>query len=179
MRQETRMAGKVRAIKLPAKSKSKRAGAVSAKSLKARASQLALAASPLQYLGVKQGANLRLSRLVTEGLSTDAAETLAGNLDLSASEFTANYLLLPKQTLARRKTEGKLTTAESDRVLRFARLLKQATDMMEGDKTAAIRWLKAPQVLLENQTPLEFARTESGALEVQQLIGRIEAGVLS
>jgi putative toxin-antitoxin system antitoxin component (TIGR02293 family) len=64
-------------------------------------------------------------------------------------------------------------------VARFARLLKQATDMMEGNQNAAIGWLKSPQVLLENQAPLEYARTESGAAEVQQLIGRIESGVYS
>jgi putative toxin-antitoxin system antitoxin component (TIGR02293 family) len=175
------MAGKVRAIKRPAENKSKRQGAVSAKSLKAKAAEMAFAASPVQYLGVKKGGggSLRLSRLVADGLPTQSAEILAGNLDLSASDFTTNYVQLPKQTMARRKVEGKLTSAESDRVVRFARLLKQATDMMEGDNAAAIRWLKAPQQLLENQTPLEFARTESGAIEVQQLIGRIEAGVYS
>ena len=81
--------------------------------------------------------------------------------------------------MARRKNAGKFTVDESDRVVRFARLLKHTTDMMEGDQDAAIQWLKTPQLLLENQTPLEYARTESGAAEVQQLIGRIEAGVYS
>lgn len=177
------MAGKVRAIKRVAESKAtpKREGKVAAKTLKTRAADLAYQASPVQYLGVMQdqGKTIRLSRLVADGLSTQAAECLAENLNLSASDFTTHYVQLPKQTMARRKAAGKLSIAESDRVARFAQLLKQATDMMEGDKSAAVRWLKAPQALLENQTPLTFARTESGAAEVQQLIGRIEAGVYS
>ncbi len=138
-------------------------------------------ASPARYLGVKkgQGSNLRLSRLVANGLSPKSAEFLAENLNLPASEFTIHYVQVPKQTMARRKALGKLNVAESDRVARFAQLLKQATDMMEGNQSAAIGWLKSSQILLENQTPLEYARTESGAAEVQQLIGRIERGVYS
>lgn len=178
------MASKLRAVKRTAGTKAstpKRESKVSAKALKTKAAALAHAASSAQYLGVAQkpGRTIRLSRLVADGLSTQATEYLAENLHLSASDFTTNYVQLPKQTMARRKAEGKLTIAESDRVARFAQLLKQATDMMAGDHAAAVRWLKAPQALLENQTPLEFARTESGAAEVQQLIGRIEAGVYS
>jgi putative toxin-antitoxin system antitoxin component (TIGR02293 family) len=154
---------------------------VSAKALKDKASDNAYEASPTRYLGLKkgQGGNLRLSHLVANGLSPKSAEFLAENLNLPASEFTIHYVQVPKQTMARRKALGKLNVAESDRVARFARLLKQATDMMEGNQNAAIGWLKSPQVLLENQAPLEYARTESGAAEVQQLIGRIESGVYS
>jgi len=177
------MPTKPKAVKRSSVSKltPKRNDKVSAKSLKARATDLAYEASPVRYLGVAKGrgGTARLSRLVADGLSTQAAEVLAGNLNLSAGDFAANYVQLPKQTLARRKAAGKLTTAESDRVARFARLLKHATDMMEGDQSAAVRWLKSPQAVLENETPLAYARTESGAVEVQQLIGRIEAGVYS
>lgn len=176
------MARKVRAAQ-PRVGKSGAASAskVSAKTLKAVSSDHAFAASPARYLGVTKGqaSKARLSRLVADGLSPQSAESLAEHLGLPASEFTVHYVQVPKQTMARRRAQGKLSTAESDRVARFARLLKHATDMMEGDHAAAIRWLKSPQVLLEKKAPLEYARTESGAAEVQQLIGRIESGVYS
>lgn len=151
------------------------------KVLKDKASALAYARSPARYLGIerKGDVSIRLATLVTQGLSTGAADALAGNLEMPASEFATKYVHIPKQTMARRKAKGKLNVDESDRVARFARLLKQATDMMEGDHDAAIRWLKSPHALLEDQTPLEYAVTETGAAEVQQLIGRVEYGVYS
>lgn len=153
---------------------------VSTKALKDKASALAQARSPVRFLGIKRkGASARLATLVAEGLSPNTAEALAGNLEMPASEFVTKYIHIPKQTMARRKAKGKLNVDESDRVARFARLLKQTTDMMEGDQDAAIRWLKSPQVLLDGQTPLEYAITETGAAEVQQLIGRVEYGVYS
>lgn len=153
---------------------------VSAKTLKGRATQLAFEVSPARYLGIRKGKKpVRLSQLVANGLPTRSAECLADNLDVPVAEFTATYIHIPKQTMARRKTAGKFNVDESDRVARFARLLKHTTEMMEGDHGAAIHWLKTPQILLEDQTPLAYARTESGAAEVQQLIGRIEAGVYS
>ena len=153
---------------------------VSAKSLKGRATRLAAETSPVRYLGMRHSNQpARLSRLVANGLPTTTADHLAGNLDVPVAEFTAKYVHIPKQTMARRKQTGKFTADESDRVARFARLLKHTTDLMEGDQAAAIHWLKSPQILLENQTPLEYARTESGAAEVQQLIGRLEGGVYS
>ena len=153
---------------------------VSAKSLKDQATELASEASPVRYLGMKKNKTLaRLSQLVADGLPTGTADYLAGNLGVPVAEFTAKYVHIPKQTMARRKHAGKFTVDESDRVVRFARLLKHTTDLMEGDQASAIHWLKSPQILLENQTPLEYAQTESGAAEVQQLIGRLEAGVYS
>jgi putative toxin-antitoxin system antitoxin component (TIGR02293 family) len=153
---------------------------VSAKLLKGQATQLASEASPVRYLGMKQSkVPARLSQLVANGLPTRTADYLAGNLDVPVAEFTAKYVHIPKQTMARRKHAGKFNVDESDRVARFARLLKHTTDLMEGDQAAAIHWLKSPQILLENQTPLEYARTETGVAEVQQLIGRLEAGVYS
>ena len=153
---------------------------VSAKTLKSRAMQGTREMSPAGYLGIKMGARpVRLSQLVADGLPASAAESLAGNLEVSVAELIAKYVHIPKQTMARRRNSGKFNEHESDRVVRFASLLKYTTDMMEGDQAAAIQWLKTPDILLEDQTPLEYARTESGAAEVQQLIGRIEAGVYS
>ena len=41
------------------------------------------------------------------------------------------------------------------------------------------RWLNSPQVGLGGATPLEYAETEVGAREVEDLLGRIEHGVYS
>ena len=56
----------------------------------------------------------------------------------------AGQLGLARATLHRRKASGRLTTDESDKVVRFARLLGHAVHLF-GSVEEARRWLKAPQ----------------------------------
>jgi putative toxin-antitoxin system antitoxin component (TIGR02293 family) len=86
---------------------------------------------------------------------------------------------IPERTLARRKTEGRLTSAESERLLRISRVFENTVDLFEGDNTNALKWLTTPKKAFENQTPLACSRTELGAREVENLMGRLEHGVFS
>lgn len=81
-------------------------------------------------------------------------------------------------TLHRRKSDDRLGPAESDRVVRYARLMGMAVAVMESEENAR-RWLSSPQVGLGGAVPLEFAETEVGAREVEDLLWRIEHGVYS
>jgi putative toxin-antitoxin system antitoxin component (TIGR02293 family) len=81
-------------------------------------------------------------------------------------------------TLSRRRHSGQRLDADhSDRVLRFARLFRLATELHDGDAEAARAWLRKPARALDGETPLDHAATEAGAREVEQLIGRLEHGV--
>ncbi|MGV3772845.1 MAG: antitoxin Xre/MbcA/ParS toxin-binding domain-containing protein, partial [Verrucomicrobiales bacterium] len=71
-----------------------------------------------------------------------------------------------------------LDREESDRVVRFARLFGLAVQVMESTE-AARAWLNSPQYGLGGATPLDYAETEWGAREVEELLGRIEYGVYS
>jgi putative toxin-antitoxin system antitoxin component (TIGR02293 family) len=94
-------------------------------------------------------------------------------------EKLAPLLGISKATFHRRKGEGsRLQPAVSDRVVRFARLLGKAGEIF-GDKEDAKKWLNSPQFGLGGAVPLDFARTEVGAREVENLLGRIEHGVYS
>ena len=85
---------------------------------------------------------------------------------------------ISKATFHRRKLAGRLNQAESDRVLRYARLMGRALEVMETQETAR-QWLTSPQFGLGGAIPLEYAETEVGAREVEDLLGRIEYGVYS
>ncbi len=103
--------------------------------------------------------------------------------DLQASlavpmERLAPMLGISKATLHRRKAGGRLAPAESDRVVRFARLMGKAVEVMESEENAR-QWLTSPQFGLGGAVPLDYARTEVGAREVEDLLGRIEYGVYS
>jgi putative toxin-antitoxin system antitoxin component (TIGR02293 family) len=82
---------------------------------------------------------------------------------------------LPKRTLARRKVEGVLSTTESERVLRFARVVERARDIIGEARAAA--WLQRPNRALGGVAPLSLLDTDIGAQEVEDVLGRIEYGI--
>lgn len=91
----------------------------------------------------------------------------------------APMLGISKATFHRRKGgAAKLPPAVSDRVVRYARLLGQALQVF-GNQDTAKQWLGAPQFGLGGAVPLDYARSEVGAREVENLLGRIEYGVYS
>lgn len=95
------------------------------------------------------------------------------------SERLAPMLGISKATFHRRKGDSrKLSPAVSDRVVRYARLLGFALKVF-GNLGDAKQWLNAPQFGLGGAVPLEYAKTEIGAREVENLLGRIEYGVYS
>jgi putative toxin-antitoxin system antitoxin component (TIGR02293 family) len=91
----------------------------------------------------------------------------------------AGLVRIPPRTLARRRARGRLGPDESERLLRIATVFEQAADLFEGDAEAAKNWLTTPKKGLGGAVPLQFARTEIGAREVELLIGRLEHGVFS
>ena len=118
-----------------------------------------------------------MAAVVAKGLPFKELETLQEEVDLPLDRL-AQHLGLARATLHRRKTSGHLNAEESDKVLRYARLLGQAAKVFGGVKGGR-EWLKSPQHGLAGAVPLAFAATEVGAREVESLIGRIDHGVYS
>ncbi len=128
------------------------------------------------------------------GLSACSADDLVAQVESglpfsSLEEFKTHTALpweaicalvqLPMRTLTRRRAAGRLDSAESDRLVRAARLFHQMQELFEGDVEGARTWLTRPQRGLGGATPFDFARTETGAREVERLLGRLEHGVVS
>ena len=97
------------------------------------------------------------------------------SLDLPMEKL-ASTLGISKATLHRRKASGKLAANESDRVVRFARLIGKAFEAFDSEEYAR-EWLRSPQHGLGGAVPLDYAATEVGAREVENLLGRIQYGV--
>ena len=88
------------------------------------------------------------------------------------------WLGMSRATLHRRKKHGTLDRAESDRLVRYGRLMSHATAALGGVEGAR-SWLVAPAMAFNGECPLDFADTEIGAREVDALLGRLEHGVFS
>jgi putative toxin-antitoxin system antitoxin component (TIGR02293 family) len=111
------------------------------------------------------------------GLSFRAVQNLQKALDVPMDKL-ADVLGMSRATLHRRKIQGKIDKDESEKLVRYQRLLKKAEDVFGGGDSAR-EWLTNPQTGLGNAVPLDFAKTEIGAREVENLLGRIEYGVYS
>lgn len=107
------------------------------------------------------------------------AEFLALKEHLGVSEERlAGLLGMSRATLHRRKQQGSLDPSESDRLVRYARLLSRAAEVFGGIEPGRA-WLVAPAVAFQGECPLDFSDTEVGAREVEALLGRLEHGVFS
>jgi putative toxin-antitoxin system antitoxin component (TIGR02293 family) len=72
----------------------------------------------------------------------------------------------------------RLSPIESDRIDRFARIIALAEDVFE-DKEEALEWLNVPQQGLGGAIPFAMLQTDAGTREVEQLLIRIDYGVIS
>src|ERR1700677_5111077 len=105
---------------------------------------------------------------IRKGLPVSVVSTLTTDLGIPSLELTKK-LGLSKATLHRRQKSGRLTADESDKAVRFARLFGQAVETLESTE-AARRWLSSPQIGLGGAIPLDYAETEIGAREVEDLL---------
>lgn len=117
----------------------------------------------------------QLVQNVQAGLEFAELETLREQLGLPLDQL-GEKLGISRATLHRRKAAGRLAADESDKVLRFARLVGQAREVFGGNNEAR-QWLSFPQYGLGGAVPLDYARTEVGAREVEKLLVRIEYSV--
>jgi putative toxin-antitoxin system antitoxin component (TIGR02293 family) len=118
-----------------------------------------------------------LVRRIQKGLPFSQLQALRKQLDLPLDDL-ASKLSISRATLHRRKGGGRLSTEESDKVMRFSRLLEHAANVF-GNVEKGRAWLKFPQYGLGGAVPLDYAKTEIGAREVDNLLGQIEYGVYS
>lgn len=129
-------------------------------------------------LGLKVSTSADLIRQVERGFAFHALQTFADRSSLPVPRI-ASILAIPERTLARRKSSGRLSWEESERLLRLSAVFEDSLELFDGDAAGAIEWLTSSQRALGDQTPLAHARTEIGAREVEELVGRLEHGVFS
>lgn len=111
-------------------------------------------------------------------LTVEAVGQLAQALGLPLKRIK-QVARISEGSYARRKKTGVLSRDETERVLRIARTYQLAVGLYAGDKEGAREWLETPRPVLGDIRPLDLAQTETGARAVEDLIDRIENGVIS
>ena len=128
-------------------------------------------------IGLKPQNSAMIISKIKKGLPAGAFERLRKNLDVSEKALS-KVLNIAISTLTRRKNAGRLSFGESERLFRLACLYDKAVEVFE-DPQLARKWLKEPSWALGDVTPLQYADTELGTQEVEDLLGRIEHGVFT
>jgi len=119
---------------------------------------------------VRNGSDL--ADLATERVGVSVIDRLAEH-GLKADELA---FIIPRRTLTHRRQQNeRLSTDESDKAIRLAKILAQATATFDNAEKA-IRWLRNPQKKFSGRTPLDMASTEHGARLVEEAIGQIDEG---
>ena len=134
-----------------------------------------------QFLGLSKRSlsPLDLANSIEHGLPTAALDLVKDALGLP-DERLSHTLDISTKTLSRQRAakQKRLSLTVGDRVYRLARIIVLAYDVFE-DQEAAGAWLKSPQIGLAGRTPIELLTTEVGTREVENLLLRIEYGVIS
>ncbi|HEY3055759.1 MAG TPA: antitoxin Xre-like helix-turn-helix domain-containing protein [Thermoanaerobaculia bacterium] len=115
---------------------------------------------------------------IEKGLPYSAFERLQRNTGLSTDQLL-DLLQIPRRTLARRKVSGRMTSDESDRLARLARVYARTLFFFDGDPKAATEWLTTTQYAFDGIRPIEMLRSDVGAQEIDTLIGQLEHGILA
>ncbi len=152
--------------------------AVPAAPARARGRTKAARTGYLSAIGVRDESPRGIKKAIEAGLPYAAALALQDSFALSFEQLAA-MLHLSSRTLERRRTGGSLDPASSDRAVRLARLYSLVLELFEGDAEASRAWLKARNPGLDSLSPEDLMASETGALLVEALLGRLENGVFS
>lgn len=118
-----------------------------------------------------------LRERIKRGLPYRSLESVRERLRLSVPE-AASVLHMPVRTLARRRQTRRLDGDESDRLYRIARVAAQAFAVFNTEDKAST-WLRRPNRALNGELPIHLLDTDIGARQIEDILGRIQYGVVS
>ena len=113
---------------------------------------------------------------VRRGLPFTALSAVMEEYGISR-DLMCDVLQLSSRNFLRRKEQSRLSADESDRLYRLARVLAHADRVFE-DPDESAEWIRTPNAALGKQQPLTLLDTDIGVQQVDQVLGRIEHGIV-
>jgi putative toxin-antitoxin system antitoxin component (TIGR02293 family) len=123
-------------------------------------------------------AELAIIEQARQGIAAQRADQLAQLLGVSLKEMAA-LLQVAERTLHRFRSDGRLDTTASERLLLLGNLAVHGLQVFDDEAEAFRAWLRYPLRELNQQTPLSLLTTISGFGLVDDVLTRIEYGVYS
>ncbi|MBI4689586.1 MAG: DUF2384 domain-containing protein, partial [Nitrospirae bacterium] len=127
--------------------------------------------------GERDKGMLTFDAIIRRGIPYAGVRLVKTALNLTDNEF-ADYLGISLRTLQRKRdSHKKLSIPEGDRLFRIARIFALAVSVLESEEMAR-KWMHRPQRGLGGRVPIQVIQTEAGVQEVEDLLEKIEFGVL-
>jgi putative toxin-antitoxin system antitoxin component (TIGR02293 family) len=135
-----------------------------------------MAANPnvFSLVGLKAVSDLELALLPEKGLPLTTVQSLKEQ-GLTFSEIS-EIVISPRTLKHRKSRKEKLSSVETDRVLRVARIVDLA-DKVFGSRMKALLWLRSVDDRLDNRTPMQMLVNESGGRLVENMLWQIDEGI--
>jgi putative toxin-antitoxin system antitoxin component (TIGR02293 family) len=133
-------------------------------------------AKPFGYSEIQNNAAMALR--VEEGVPVTDLVEFGRQAGFTTDEL-AHLIHIPPRTYARRVAgKARFKIPEGERAVRLMRVYDTAKRLFVTHENTR-QWLNSELPALGGRTPFDFARTEQGAREVEDLVGRIEDGIIS
>lgn len=118
-----------------------------------------------------------LRELIHSGLPSTVLIQLLKAFALPQEE-AAKALGIPMRTMTRRFTEqSRLTPIESEKTIRLARAFAHAEEVFDGDHNKITEWFRRSNRSLGGESPLDLMDSDLGAMQVEEVLGRIQEGI--
>lgn len=131
-------------------------------------------ANVFSFVGLKAVSDLELALLPEKGLPLTAVESLKDQ-GLTFTEIS-DIVISPRTLKHRKSRKERLSSVETDRVLRVARIVDLA-DKVFGSRMKALLWLRSTDDRLDNRTPMQMLVNESGGRLVESMLWQIDEGI--
>lgn len=112
-----------------------------------------------------------------QGVLRSEADQVAGLVKLTDLEM-ARILNMSARNLHRLKPDELLSRDASERLLLLTNLLRHGLDVFDDAAETLADWLQAPIRELNSQSPLHLLDTTTGFGLVDDVLGRIEHGIV-
>jgi putative toxin-antitoxin system antitoxin component (TIGR02293 family) len=126
------------------------------------------------FVGLKAVSDLELALLPEKGLPLTAIQSLKEQ-GLTFTEIS-EIVISPRTLKHRKSRKEKLSSVETDRALRVARIVGLA-DRVFGSRRKALLWLRSADDRLDNRTPMQMLANESGGRLVESMLWQIDEGI--
>lgn len=127
--------------------------------------------------GVRPANGVEFALALRTGLPFAAARQLAKHTGIALNRIFAAVNLSPR-TMERRRLQKRMTTDESQKIARFARIVALGDEVF-ADPQVTSQWLQRANRALCGIAPIDLLDTDDGAREVEAVLMRLEHGVYS
>lgn len=132
--------------------------------------------APHAFASIIHGSPVEVIKRTREGLPASVFGEISTYLDMPQTQLYDAVGVSRSTMAARIKANQHLSSSESDKVIRIAKVLERAADVL-GDSDQARIWLRREIRSIGGVPPITLLDTEAGYELVLDTLGRIEQGI--